>query len=200
MLVRLIDLLKTRGVTSFLVDLVHGGSALESTDVRVSSLVDTWLFVKSMEANGERNRGLYVLKSRGMAHSNQIREFLLTDRGIQLVEPYVGPDGVLSGTARLARENEESREKRRRQAEVEARRRLIARKRAALEEQISKLRSDFAAEEQELLQSSEQAEDEERERNSARQRMAKLRGATPVDAERRETKSQSRSKGNHGSA
>ena len=107
MLIRLIDFLKQRGITAFLTNLTSGGDALEKTDVEISSIVDTWLFVRDIELNGERNRALYVLKSRGMAHSNQLREFLLTEHGVDLLDVYVGPEGVLTGSSRLSQEARE---------------------------------------------------------------------------------------------
>ncbi|HEX2222957.1 MAG TPA: circadian clock protein KaiC, partial [Thermoanaerobaculia bacterium] len=102
LLTRLIDFLKERQITTFFTNLTSGGGPLELTEVGISSLVDSWLLLRELEANGERNRGLYVLKSRGMAHSNQVREFLLTSRGIELADVYIGPEGVLTGSARLA--------------------------------------------------------------------------------------------------
>src|SRR5207245_283620 len=87
----------------------------------ISSLVDTWVLLRNIEANGERNRLLYVLKSRGMSHSNQIREFLLTDRGVRLREVYLGRGGVLTGSARVAREADERREEIRRRREAKDR-------------------------------------------------------------------------------
>jgi circadian clock protein KaiC len=102
MLMRLVDWIKSRGVTAMFTSLTAGDSALERTDVGVSSLIDTWFLLKSIESNGERNRVLYVLKSRGMAHSNQIREFLLTPQGIELQDVYLGADGG-SARAELAR-------------------------------------------------------------------------------------------------
>jgi circadian clock protein KaiC len=107
MLTRLIDFLKVQNVTAFLTNLTGGGEELETTDAEISSLVDTWLLLRDIELNGERNRAMYVLKSRGMAHSNQIREFLLTDRGIDLIDPYLGPEGVLMGSARQAQQARE---------------------------------------------------------------------------------------------
>ncbi len=107
MLVRLVDILKGRGITSYFTSVTHGGTALEANDVEVSSIMDTWLLVRQEEADGERNRLLYVLKSRGMAHSNQVREFLITSEGIRLREVYLGPQGVLTGTARIALESRE---------------------------------------------------------------------------------------------
>ena len=101
MVARQLDLLKTRGVTTVATALGHGE---ETTVVGVSSLVDTWLLLRNVESNGERNRLLFALKSRGTAHSNQVREFKLTSHGIELVDVYVGPGGVLSGSARLAQE------------------------------------------------------------------------------------------------
>jgi circadian clock protein KaiC len=101
MVARQIDLLKSRGCTTMA---TSRGREDESSSVSISSLVDTWLLLRNVEANGERNRLLFVLKSRGTAHSNQVREFVLTDHGVELVEVYVGPAGVLAGSARLAQE------------------------------------------------------------------------------------------------
>jgi len=100
MLIRLIDFLKTRQITAVFTSLTHGGGFLEQSGAGISSLVDTWLLLRDIELAGERNRGMYVLKSRGMAHSNQIREFLLSDRGIELRDAYLGTEGVLTGAAR----------------------------------------------------------------------------------------------------
>jgi len=104
MLTRLIDFLKTNGITAVLTSLTSGGTNPEATDVGISSLIDAWIILKDFEVNGERNRAVQVLKARGLSHSNQIREFLVTPRGIRLLEPYLGPSGVLTGSARLAQE------------------------------------------------------------------------------------------------
>lgn len=104
MLVRLIDFLKNLGITSIFTSLTGGGHSLEQSEAEVSSLVDTWLLVRMLESNGERNRLLYVLKSRGMAHSNQMREFKLTDHGIRLEDVYIGSGDVLTGSARILQE------------------------------------------------------------------------------------------------
>jgi len=101
LMTRLLDLLKERQVTTVLTHLNAGGAPSEQTDFGVSSLVDTWLLLRDLEAAGERNRGLYVLKSRGMAHSNRIREFVISTRGLELVDVCVGPEGVLTGSARV---------------------------------------------------------------------------------------------------
>jgi circadian clock protein KaiC len=104
MLTRVIDHLKKREITALFTSLTEGGNPIEATDVGVSSLIDTWLLLRDIEMQGERNRGLYILKSRGMAHSNQIREFLITSNGVKLVDMYVSRDGALVGSARVARE------------------------------------------------------------------------------------------------
>ncbi|HJP95368.1 MAG TPA: circadian clock protein KaiC [Pyrinomonadaceae bacterium] len=100
MLTRMIDFFKTKGITAMFTSLTSAESELEDSNVDVSSLMDTWILVKNIETNGERNRGLYILKARGIAHSNQVRELVLTDRGIELIDVYIGPDGVLMGSAR----------------------------------------------------------------------------------------------------
>jgi circadian clock protein KaiC len=150
MLVRLIDMLKASGVTIMLSSLTHAGDALEQTRIAVSSMVDTWLLLKQLESNGERNRCLYVLKSRGMAHSNQIREFVITSQGIDLIEPYIGPEGVLTGTARATQELRDQLLSDAQRAEDERQGRLLERKQLLLEQKIAALRAEFAAEEVEL--------------------------------------------------
>src|SRR5262249_5464321 len=107
MLLRLVDLLKAEEITALFTALTSGGDALERTQIEMHSLIDTWLLLRDIELGGERNRGLYVLKSRGMNHSNQIREFRLTARGIELLEVYSGPQGVLTGSMRAAQEARE---------------------------------------------------------------------------------------------
>src|SRR5688572_1834420 len=110
MLLRLVDFLKEKQITAMMTHLTSGGSAVEKTDIGISSLIDTWLLVRDIELGGERNRGLYVLKSRGMRHSNQIREFMLTSEGIRLEDVYLGPEGVLTGSMRAAQEAREAAE------------------------------------------------------------------------------------------
>ncbi|HYO13077.1 MAG TPA: circadian clock protein KaiC [Thermoanaerobaculia bacterium] len=175
MLVRLIDFLKSQQVTCLFTSLTHGND-LERTDVAVSSLMDTWLVLREAEINGERNRTLYVIKSRGMAHSNQLREVLLTSEGIQLVDVYLGPGGTLTGAARLAQEAQERASSITRQQEIERRKRELERRRQALEARIEALRLEFdvEAEEAERLISLELAR-EERLRED-RMEMARRRG------------------------
>jgi circadian clock protein KaiC len=150
MLMRLIDFLKSQQITALFTSLTHGGSALEQTEAGISSLIDTWLLMRDIELGGERNRGMYVLKSRGMAHSNQIREFLLTDHGVELRDVYSGPEGVLTGSLRLAQEAREQAAALGKQQEIERRMRDLERKRRALEAQMSAQREEFEAEEEEL--------------------------------------------------
>lgn len=149
-LIRLIDHLKMRGITGFFVTLTGGGQAMEATQVGVSSLMDTWLMLRDIELGGERNRGLYVLKSRGMNHSNQIREFLLTPRGIKLINAYLGPEGVLTGSARLAQEAKEKASDVVREQEIARKQRVLEQKRHAMEAQTRALAAAFEVEKQEL--------------------------------------------------
>ncbi len=135
MLLRLIDFLKSRQITAFLTHLTSGGRAMEATDIGISSIIDTWLLVRDIELGGERNRGLYVLKSRGMQHSNQIREFVITPEGIELLDVYVGPEGVLTGSMRAAQEAREAAAARSLQDEIEAKQRELERLRATLDAQ-----------------------------------------------------------------
>jgi circadian clock protein KaiC len=150
LLTRLIDFLKLQGITTFFTDLTHGAHT-EKTNVDISSLVDTWLFLRDIELGGERNRALYVLKSRGMAHSNQVREFLLTDHGIELTDVYVGPDSVLTGSSRLAQEGREKATALLRMQEIEFKEKERARRREALEARITAMRKEFEAEEVEVI-------------------------------------------------
>ncbi len=151
MLMRLVDFLKMNQVTGFFTSLTSGGDVLEKTDVSISSLIDTWLLLRDIELGGERNRGMYILKSRGMAHSNQIREFLLTDHGVELRDVYVGSGGVLTGSARLAQEAQEQSALMIRKQEVERRQLELERKRQAMEAQIAAMRAEFDAQETETL-------------------------------------------------
>lgn len=164
MLVRLIDLLKMRGVTSLFDSLTRGGSSLEETAVAVSSLMDTWLLLRDVETNGERNRVLHVLKSRGTSHSNQVREFRLTDQGVDLVEVFVDGGDVLVGSARVAKTA---------QARAVAKRaavdriRLDARRRRnadALDARIAALRAEYEAADVELTS---KLEDDDRAADAA---------------------------------
>ena len=147
MLVRMIDFLKTNQITGLYTSLTSAGSAFDQSEVSVSSLIDTWLLLRAIESGGERNRGLFILKSRGMAHSNQIREFLLTDHGVELRDVYVGAAGVLTGSARLTQVAQDQAALRVHDQEVELRRIELERKRTTLEAQIAVLQAEFAVQE-----------------------------------------------------
>ena len=170
MLTRLIDFLKSREITAMFTSLTSGGHDLEDSEVDVSSLMDTWLLVKNIETNGERNRGLYILKARGIAHSNQVREFLLTDNGIQLVDAYVGSEGVLMGSARssqIARENAVDAD---RKFAMERKQRELRRKQELYEAQLMALKGQYETERDAILK--ELDEEKQRQQEAAEQRLA----------------------------
>lgn len=180
MMIRLIDFLKQRQITAFLTNLTSGGEALERTDVEISSIVDTWLFMRDIELDGERNRALYVLKSRGMAHSNQLREFLLTPQGVDLLDVYVGPEGVLTGSSRMSQEAREKAAALARQQDAERKDRDRMRKREALEARIAALRKEFEVEESEAETASMQDASREAMIADNRQAMSRSRQADLV--------------------
>ncbi len=148
-LLRIVDLLKSRGITAMFTSLQSGGSAPQGADQHVSSLMDSWIKLMNVEDNGERNRLLYVIKSRGTSHSNQVREYLITDTGIELVDAYIGAAGVLTGTARVMQQAHERATAERRREGFARRRRSIARRRQAIERQIAELRNTLDGEDEE---------------------------------------------------
>ncbi|MFA6561175.1 MAG: circadian clock protein KaiC [Verrucomicrobiia bacterium] len=156
MITRLVDYLKAGQVTTLFTSLTQSGHALQQSEAAMSSLMDSWLLLQDVEGNGERNRVLYVLKARGMAHSNQIREFLISDRGIDLVDAYIGASGVLTGSARVAQGALEKAVVLANQQEAATLKREVERKRAALEQKIRGLRSDYETEAAELRRIAEQ--------------------------------------------
>ena len=156
MLTRLADFLKTKKISSMFTQLIASGVTQGADDMAVSSMIDTWLLLRDIEIGGERNRGLYILKSRGMAHSNQVRECLLTDHGVELCEVYVGAGGVLTGSARLAQEAQELALKLTRKQEIERRQIELESQRRALDAQIAALRAEFDVREAEAMKIIEQ--------------------------------------------
>jgi len=177
LLTRLIDYFKTNQITTFFTSLTSGDQHLESTDVGISSLMDTWLLVRDLETNGERNRVLYVLKSRGMAHSNQVREFKLTEHGIDLMDVYLGPGGVLTGTARVAQEAREASESVLRQAEADRRKRQLDRNRQTLQAQLNAMCFELETAEEELKRINAQEETRNEVEDEDRAVMARARYA-----------------------
>ena len=179
MLLRLIDFFKGKQITTLFTCLTAGGAPEEQTDIGVSSIMDTWLLLRDAELDGERNRCLYILKSRGMAHSNQVREFLLTDKGIDLIDVYLGAEGVLTGSARIAQESKEKAIALVRQQQKECKQRELERGREALEAQIMHLRSEFAAREEELARAI--AEQDARENQINRDRISMGHNRKAID-------------------
>ena len=133
-------------MTAFFTSLISSGEATQTGDEQIVSLIDTWLVLRTTEGNGEHNRLLYVRKSRGMAHSNQIREFLLTGQGMELADVYVGPERVLTGSARQAQEARERSEAAARMRELDRRRGDLERRRVAVAAQTAELWREVEAE------------------------------------------------------
>lgn len=150
MLIRLIDFLQEEQITVMFTALTLSAQASEQTDEGVSSLVDAWLQVRDIEYNGERNRGMYIMKSRGMKHSNQVREFVITDKGLDLVDVFLGPDGVLIGSAREAELLKEKTNAVIKNNALTSKDREITRKRKVLEAKIASLQTEFESVEEEL--------------------------------------------------
>lgn len=151
MIQRLADHMKGKGITGLFTSLTVGDRQAEATQVGISSIADTWLLLRDIELGGERNRGMYILKSRGMEHSNQIREFVLTRHGIDLLDVYTGPEGVLTGSARLSQETRERDEKAAALKEIERFEMNLEKRRMVMEAQLARIRSEFESEKNEFL-------------------------------------------------
>ena len=151
-LLRLIDYLKEKQITALITTLTSGAIAMEETEIDISSLVDAWLLLRDIESGGERNRGLYILKARGVAHSNQIREFLLTDHGVELREVYLGEAGLLTGSGRVNQEAKDASAAIAAGQEIERKQLLVQRKRMMLDAQIAALQLDLETDVQESQQ------------------------------------------------
>lgn len=177
MLTRLIDFLKTYEITTLCTDLTLGGTSLQRTEIGLSSLMDTWILLRPLESDGESNRTMYIAKSRGIAHSDQVREFLLTDNGVELVDVYLGPAGVLTGSARAAREAHDNAQELVRRQELEQKQRELERKRTLLQAQLTTLQAQFEVEEAELQQAIDQEVGREKALDLDQRKMAQLRRA-----------------------
>jgi circadian clock protein KaiC len=195
MLTRLIDFLKMKQITAMFSSLTSARNEIEDSEVGVSSLMDAWLLVKGIESNGERNRGLYILKARGIAHSNQVREFLLTNNGIELLDAYIGTEGVLMGSARssqLARERAAEIERQHATARKEQE---LRRKQELYEAQLVALKGQYESERDAILR---ELEDEQKRLSIAadqRLEMARLRKADAVGVQIDENGARKASKG-----
>lgn len=180
MLMRTIDLMKMRQITALFTSLTSGTQMIEQTEVGISSLMDTWLLVRDLEANGERNRAIYVLKSRGMGHSNQVREFHITNKGVELREVYLEDGGVLMGSARTAQEAKEKLILADRNREILRKERELERKRRAIAIQIAALRDEDEATREEIDNLLKQNREHDEMIISNRENMARMRGAETV--------------------
>jgi circadian clock protein KaiC len=175
MVTRLIDMFKSRQITAMFTSLTRGDSDPELSEIGVSSQMDAWLLLRNLECNGERNRGLYILKSRGMAHSNQIREFVLTEKGIQLLDVYVGTAGLLTGSARVAQETRERLEDEERKQQLQRKTAELRARRRQLEQQIARMKTDFVIEEQNVLRDLDEMKSREKQNILARVEMKESR-------------------------
>jgi circadian clock protein KaiC len=180
MLTRLVDFLKTQGVTAMFTSLTEAGGSLEASEADISSLMDTWLLLKAIEVGGERNRALYVLKSRGMEHSNQIREFLLTNHGLRMLDVYLGPEGVLTGSARVSQEGREKAAGTSRQQYLQGRGRELDRKRQIFEARMTMLRAEFEMEAEVIQQNISESKLLDAELLEDRGQMVRSRLADPA--------------------
>jgi circadian clock protein KaiC len=149
MLVRLVDFLKNKGITTLFTSLMVNMNDLDA-QVGISSLMDTWILLRNRETNGEHNRVLNILKARGIAHSSQVRELRLSDNGIELLDVYVGPQGMLTGTARIVREALDKIEDAQQKEEIERLERNLERKRQRIAGQIAALQTELTEDEENL--------------------------------------------------
>jgi circadian clock protein KaiC len=174
MLTRLIDYLKSEKITSLSTSLVTNETEAAAG---VSSLMDTWINLQDIESNGERNRGIMIMKSRGMGHSNQVREFSLTDRGLVIADPYLGPSGIVSGSARAAREVQEEAALIEQKDELNRKKRELGRKRKVMQAKIEELKAAFETDREELERIAGEGREKERARAAQRGLMARMRKA-----------------------
>jgi len=177
MLTRLIDFLKIKQITGMFTSLTSAEGAIEDSEVDVSSLMDTWILVRTMESNGERNRGLYILKARGIAHSNQVREFLLTDHGVELIDAYIGAEGVLMGSARSSQVAREKAAEVEREHATARKQRELRRKQELYEAQLQALKGQYESERDAILKELDDEQNRLRVAADQRREMARLRKA-----------------------
>ena len=179
---RLLDFLKSGGITSLFTTLAETGLGEQpahvfDSRVGVSSLMDTWINLRRQENDGEQSRLIRIIKSRGMPHSNQVREFLITGSGVELVDVYLGPSGMLTGTARASEEARLHEERRRRSREVERKQREHEHRQAVLQAQIATLQIELENSSADLEQVIEEAKEQERHLSEQREQLARLRQA-----------------------
>lgn len=175
MLTRFLDFLKSKQITTLSTALTDIGQV--QTDIGVSSLMDSWINLNVSQSNGEKNRTIDIVKTRGMNHSNQLREFNLTDDGIKIVDVYLGPEGMLTGSARLSRIAKEKAQKLKRKQELERKQSEIELKHEKMERKIAELKAQFKSEEQELMRLIEQDKLIEENLEMDQKQMAHMRKA-----------------------
>lgn len=175
MLLRFADALKEKNITAYLLSLTGGGEHTERTNVAISSIVDTWIVLRDIEQNGERNRTLFILKSRGHKHSNQVREYLITSKGIQLIEPYEGAAGLVTGSGRIAQKTREEMELENLDQEIKRLESLIENRRKLFENQIELLKINFNSELEALKLKKDQYEQKKVRLEEQRRLIQKLR-------------------------
>ncbi len=188
MLIRLADYLKGSQITTLCTDLTLGAATIQETEIGVSSICDTWILLRSIENGGERNRTLYVAKSRGMRHSQQIREFQLTDKGFQLLDVYAGGGEVLTGSARVAREAQDKTEALARTEQLSLMQRDLERKRTVFQAEMAALQAKFEYEQDELERAIAQAENSETLFKQEKIDLATSRGADVSSSSRRKAR------------
>lgn len=176
MVTRLLDFLKMRKITALFTSLTANGEALEHTNLAISSLIDTWVLLRDIELNGERNRAVYLVKSRGMAHSNQLREFVMGKSGIRLIPAYIGASGVLTGSSRLSQQAKEKAEVLLREQEIQAQKVELDRQRQALQAQIAVLQAEFVAKEHQMRRLIDEAQQREQVLVTDEEEMSRSRG------------------------
>jgi circadian clock protein KaiC len=181
MLTRLIDFLKMQHISAMFTSLTQGGANLDQTELGVSSLMDVWIIVRNLESGGERNRALWVLKARGIGHSNQVREFVMSKDGLELVDVYVGQEEVLVGSARVAQKAREKQAVRDRTQQEELGRLNLERHRRAVESQIVSLQAELDAKEQEARIESSAQREKQLQNITMRQQLARRRTADAIE-------------------
>jgi circadian clock protein KaiC len=176
---RLIDYFKSNGITTLFTSLLTKGENDETSGLGISSLMDTWLHLMDIATSGEHNRGLFILKSRGMPHSNQIREFQLTDRGIELLDVSVSSGEVLMGSARVAMEAQGREEERQRREGADRRKRLFEQKRLEKEARVASIEAEFSTEAAELKKFLDEGKSRQRSVDQTRRALGRSRKADP---------------------
>ena len=177
LLTRLVDFLKAHGITALLTSLTAADESAEMTEIGVSSLMDTWIALKDIEGQGERNRGIAIIKSRGMAHSNQFREFRLTGNGFFIEDVSLGELGGLTGSARVEQEAKEVAHALVLNQEVERMKKAMARSRMAYNARLAAMKAEFEGGEEELKKKIDDAEAAQKEKLARRGTMGRMRHA-----------------------